>query len=93
MESYLVRRHIANGQVKISFAGIDMHGLGDIVAEQGDVLVVKFPAGKHWSGRFMPAAYHSPSIYVLQKRQDKSGRYNLVINYDVTRPKKSAKLS
>lgn len=89
MESYLVRRHIVGDTVKISFAGIDMHGLGDVVVEQNDILVVKFPAGKHWSGRFMPAAYHSPSIYVLQKRADKSGRYTHLINWDVTRAKKS----
>lgn len=75
---------------KITFNGYEMHGLGTVLHEKVDkeskahVIVVKFPAGKHFAGRGH-SAYHSPSIYVLERDFGKD-RYRVVANWDVKRP-------
>lgn len=69
----------------ISFSGCDMGGRGSLVAENKEVVVVKFASGKHFAGRGCQN-YHSPSIYVLRK--DKDGWAYPLIKWDVTRNKK-----
>ena len=64
----------------ITYGGVDKGGLGTLVAENDHVLVVKWPAGKHWAGLGLGPAYHPPSTDVLQKDED--GRVTLLISWD-----------
>lgn len=36
-----------------------------VVAQERDMLVVKIPGGSHWTGNYMPWAYHAARYIVL----------------------------
>ena len=61
----------------VTFVGVDMGGVGQIVAEKDKILVVKFPAGKHWSGRGSQS-YHSAKTIVLERDRDSDWYRTLV---------------
>jgi len=65
---------------RVTYAGVDKGGGGTVVAENDQLLVVKWPAGKHWVGRGMQPAYHPASTDVLEK--DKDGSATLLISWD-----------
>jgi hypothetical protein len=55
---------------KFSFPGIDKgNGRKPLVkvVETKDVIVVKVPGGKHWSGLGRPQAYHAACFQVFRK--------------------------
>lgn len=71
-----------NEDGKVRFNGIDMGGLGEVVAENKEYIVVKFPAGRHWTGRGLPPSYHSPETIVLRKPDQPNGWHYPVIQWD-----------
>ncbi|MDA1273593.1 MAG: hypothetical protein O2960_06020 [Verrucomicrobia bacterium] len=77
---YSVKRY---PEAKVKYPGEDTGGFGTIIAENEEVLVIKWPGGKHWVGRGMPPGYHSPCTDVLRKDQD--GRFTLLISWDSRR--------
>jgi len=64
----------------ITFGGVDMGGRGKILHENKNIVVIKFPAGKHFAGRGFQG-YHSPSTYVLEKDQAKPGWGSLIVSW------------
>jgi len=79
---YYIHRS-ADGKVK--YPGVDRGGFGDVVAENDQVLVIKWPGGSHWVGKGI-RGYHSPSTDVLRKDQD--GRVTLLITWDSDRKRR-----
>ena len=65
---------------KVNYPGIDKGGFVTIIAENDRAIVIKWPGGKHWVGRGMAQAYHSPCTDVLRKDDD--GRFTLLISWD-----------
>ena len=82
---YFVTRDDA-GQIRCS--GVDKGGAGIVLAENDEVLVVQWPAGKHWVGRGMKPAYHAASTDVLKKDDD--GRFTLLISWESRRNQQRA---
>lgn len=84
---------IKGSDMSITFSGYDMGGRGVVVHESlsksddRHVMVVRFPAGRHFAGRGNQA-YHSPSIYVLEKNPIRNPRFRVVANWDVKRKSK-----
>lgn len=70
---------------KISYIGIDNSKPGTPIAENEQVLVIKWPAGKHWVARGRPPAYHPSRTDVLRKDED--GRFTLLISWEADRKK------
>jgi hypothetical protein len=74
---YVVKRYPSR---KVKYSGVDQNGFGSIVAENDQILVIKWPGGKHWAGRGLRPGYHSPCTDILQK--DSDGRFTLLISWD-----------
>ena len=49
----------------VSLIGYDMGGDGDVVARNANTIAVKWPRGTHWTGNYMPRAYHPASTQVF----------------------------
>ena len=77
---YFVNRDEAS---RIRYNGVDKGGLGTVIAENDRVLVVEWPAGKHWVGRGMQPAYHPARTDVLN--EDEDGRFTLLISWEKRR--------
>ena len=64
------------GTNQVRFHGID-HGNGSkpilIAVETPDIVVVKIPGGKHWTGNYMDWASHPGHYKVFMKMDDESG--------------------
>ena len=75
-----------NPEGKVNYHGVDRGGFGTVVAENDKVLVVKWPAGKHWVARGRPPQYHSPSTEVLRKDED--GMFTLLVSWSTDRRKR-----
>lgn len=70
---------------KVKYHGVDRGGFGTVVAENAQVLVIKWLGGSHWVGKGI-RGYHSPSTDVLRKDQD--GRFTLFISWDNDRKRR-----
>jgi len=77
---YFINRNDA-GQIR--YSGVDKGGAGTVLAENDDVLIVEWPAAKHWVGRGIQPAYHPGSTDVLRKDED--GRFTLLISWEKRR--------
>ena len=53
------------GYDNVILSGIDMGGVGKVIARSSKAIVVKWPAGTHWAGNGMPREYHSPETEVM----------------------------
>ncbi len=82
------------------YAGIDMGGLGALVAKDGPIIVIKWPSHHYWLGIGMPRAYASPQMQVVRlvgnwrkgryqhiRNSDKSVKVQVLIEWNVTRKK------
>ena len=69
------------------YVGIDRGGSGRVIAENAEVMVIKWAGGKHWVGRGVPQAYHHPRTDVLRKDED--GRFTLLISWENDRKQHS----
>ena len=88
--NHLELNHRGTGKVKIS--GIDMGGLGEILAQNENAIAIKWPAGTHWVGNHMPREYHSPEIAIYAIiGSSKEGWLQVetsrIIDWEVTRKK------
>ena len=68
-----------NPEGKVKYSGVDRGGFGTVVAENDQILVIKWLGGNHWVGKGI-RGYHSPSTDVLRKDQD--GRFTLLISWN-----------
>jgi hypothetical protein len=64
---------------KVKYPGVDKGGFGTVVAENDQILVIKWLGGSHWVGKGI-RGYHSPMTEVLRK--DQEGRCTLLISWD-----------
>jgi hypothetical protein len=63
IEGFLVRER--DGKVRIR--GVDHGTLGIVLAENDDLIVIKWPGHTAWLGRFQEREYVSPEICVCEK--------------------------
>lgn len=66
-ERYTTWRWYLNSDgVSVRCPGVDWGPKSiQIVAQEYDMLVVKIPGGSHWTGNYMPRAYHASKYVVL----------------------------
>jgi len=77
----ITRYFVNRGETgEIHYNGVDKGGPGAVIAENEEVLVVAWPAGKHWVGRHMQPASHPASTDILKK--DADGRFTLLISWE-----------
>lgn len=52
-------------------SGVDHGGYGQVVKENDDYIVVKWPSHSYWSGRGFPRGYASPqtTVYKIKKQE------------------------
>ena len=63
--------HVNEDETDVTLHGVNMGGRGFVLARNEDYIVVKWPAGKHWSGNYQPWAYHSPHTEVYRIIEDR----------------------
>mgnify|MGYP001560415528 CR=1 FL=1 len=71
--SYETHRIVFTSKSTVYFPGHDFNNGSKplvVVADSGEVLVIKFPGGKHWAGNYQPWASHPAEFGVYGKLSD-----------------------
>lgn len=78
----------------IRYSGVNMDSIGTVIAENKNILVVKWSGGTHSSGRGMKRTYRPSLIHVLQKPLVEGDVHMLLIEWEnrkiVTRASKES---
>ncbi len=82
---FLVKR----GPHFVTQPGVDYGGPGEIIAQNQQAIVVKWPRGKHWTANGAPYAYHPATtiVYTTLQRLDDAVTLQVepLIQWDNTR--------